>query len=80
MNLKKTAAIVGGTTGASYLTYQAISDHMFKRAFKKRKREIPVEEKVAKDKETALNLFAKHFGITRSELDGLITSKNKYKR
>ncbi len=46
MNLKKTAAIVGGTTGASYLTYQAISDHMFKRAFKKRKREIPVEEKV----------------------------------
>ena len=46
MNLKKTAAIVGGTTGASYLTYQAISDHMFKRAFKKRKREISVDETV----------------------------------
>lgn len=41
---------------------------------------IPVDEKVAKDKETALNLFAKHFGIARSELDGLIKSKNKYKR
>ena len=45
MNLKKTAAIVGGTTGVSYLTYQAISEHMFKRAFKQKKHDIPVEVK-----------------------------------
>ncbi len=46
MNLKKTALILGGTTGASYLTYQAISDHMFKRAFNKKKdRDIPVDQK-----------------------------------
>ena len=43
MNLKKTATIVGGTTGVSYLTYQAISDHMFKRAFKQSKHEIKVD-------------------------------------
>ena len=67
MKLKKTAAIVGGTAGASYLTYQAISDHMFKRAFNKKKdRDIPVDEKV----QTWLDLSVRKT-INRVSFDGL---------